>query len=75
MKRPQFLILIALVFWSMPSNAEDCVVKTDVRPLMTGMPALQEEKIIVAEGRYTSGAANKRKKFETTFVKYRRDSR
>ncbi len=58
MKQTQSLLFIALAFWSMATNAEDCVAKTDVRPLMTGMPALQEEKIIVAEGRYTAVLKN-----------------
>ncbi|MBI3186470.1 MAG: hypothetical protein HYZ31_01210 [Gammaproteobacteria bacterium] len=54
MKYTQSLLLIALAFWSLSSNAEDCLVKTDLRPLMSGMPALQEEKMITTEGRYTA---------------------
>jgi redox-regulated HSP33 family molecular chaperone len=52
------LLLIALMLWSMSSNAEDCLVKTDTRSLMTGMAGLQEEKINVAEGRYTAVLKN-----------------
>ena len=58
MKHTQFLLLIALVFWSMSSNAEDCLIKTDVRPLMTAMASLQEEKILDTEGRYTAVLKN-----------------
>ena len=58
MKQTQSLLFITLAFWSLASNAEDCVVKTDVRPLMSGMPALQEEKIFATEGRYTAVLKN-----------------
>ena len=58
MKPITSLLIIALVFWSMASNAEDCPVKTDMRPLMQGLASLQEEKIIAAEGRYTAVLKN-----------------
>lgn len=58
MKYTQPLLVIALAFWSLSSNAKDCQIKTDLRPLMTGMPALQQEKIIAAEGRYSAVLKN-----------------
>ena len=58
MKLYKFLLFSAVILWSLSSFAEDCLVKTDLRPLMTGVTDLQEEKTNVADGRYTAVLKN-----------------
>lgn len=54
MKLIPFLLVASLIIPALPCQAEDCLVSTDMRPLLSKAPELQEEKINTKDGRYSA---------------------
>jgi len=53
-KRNNIIFLfVFIVFWSLPSYAEKCMVSTDMRFFMSDHPELKTQKSIEGTGRYS----------------------